>query len=189
MLERQAARQREAAAILDDLAILERLATVGRPVVTGGVALGLLVAPDIDITTLCPSLDVAAVFPLGQALAAHPRVRRLTFRNDTGPWNTDPSYPDGLYWQVEVVTDAGSAWSLDLWFLAEGTTQFDLEHLRTLAPRLTEASRTAILAIKEDLLAAPPPGSLPSYEVYRAVLDEGIETPAAFRAWHAGTSA
>ena len=78
---------------------------------------------------------------------------------------------------------AGDPWTLDLWFLAAGTTQFDLEHMKTLPQRLTPDVRAAILRIKEDrqARAAPAPGpSMPSYEIYEAVLDRGVRTPAEF---------
>jgi hypothetical protein len=117
------------------------------------------------------------VFAVGRDLAAHPRIRRVTFRNDTGHWRIEPEYPDGLYWMVEYVSDAGVAWKLDLWFILEGTTQFDLQHLETLAPRLTRDARLAILRIKHALRDRPPAEQLPSYQIYEAVLDHGVRTP------------
>jgi hypothetical protein len=156
--------------------------TVGTPTRTGSSALGLMVRRDIDITTV-GDLDVERIFALGQRLATHPRVWRITFRNDTGNWNKSTDYVDGLYWLVEYVDEAGDPWTLDLWFLAEGTTQFDLEHMKTLPQRLTTEARTAILRIKADrqaqnTQAASPP--MPSFEIYEAVLDHGVRTPAEF---------
>ena len=180
ILARQAALQAEAAAILADLDLLARIGTVGTPFLTGGAAYGLMVARDIDVTTLCPLLDVETTFQAIRPLATHGRVRRLAFRNDTGRWNTDPAYPDGLYWMIEYVTDAGVAWNLDLWFLLEGTTQFDLEDLRTIPPRLTVETRLAILRIKEALGGRTDVGRVRSHRVYEAVLDHGIRTPEAF---------
>jgi hypothetical protein len=161
--------------------VLRLLSDLGRPVRTGGAALGLMVARDIDITTLCPALDPFVIFDGVRALASHPRVRRLAFRNDTGRWKVDPAYPDGLYWMVEYVTDAGAVWSLDLWFLLDGTTQFDLEHMRTLPPRLTSETRLAILLIKEALQGPPGGQRVRGYEVYEAVLDHGVRTLDEFR--------
>jgi hypothetical protein len=182
LLARQDVLQAEAAAVLLDLDVLRILTEVGRPVRTGSAALGLMVARDIDVTTLCPALDPTVVFDCVRALVAHPRIRRLTFRKDTGRWNIDRVYPDGLYWLIEYVTDAGDVWTLDLWFLLEGTTQFDLEHMRTLPPRLTPETRIAILRIKEALQGLSESERVRSYEVYEAVLDGGVRTPAEFQA-------
>jgi hypothetical protein len=183
LLERQAALQARADEVVRDLDVLALAGTIGTPTRTGSSALGLMVGRDIDITTV-GDLDVGRVFALGQVLAAHPRVWRITFRNDTGRWNKETTrYPDGLYWLVEYVDEAGDAWKLDLWFLAEGTTQFDLEHMKTLPQRLTPEVRAAILRIKEDrqARAAPPAGPpMPSYEIYEAVLDHGVRTPGDF---------
>jgi hypothetical protein len=120
-----------------------------------------MVGRDIDITTV-GLLDLERIYALGRVLAGHPRVRQITFRNDTGHWNTSARYPDGLYWMVEYVDATGDAWKLDLWFLAEGTTQFDLEHMKALPPRLTAEVRATILRIKEERQAHAGPGAGPA---------------------------
>ncbi len=156
LFARQDALQAQAQAVLADLDALALLRTVGEPTRVGSSALGLMVARDIDITTLCPSLEPGPAFEIGRQLARHPRVRRLTFRKDTGRWNTHAVYPDGIYWLVEYVADPDVAWTLDLWFLAEGTTQWDLEHVKTLPGRLTPETRAAILRIKEAVTRTRP---------------------------------
>lgn len=178
VLARQDALQAEVAVILDDLDLLTTLRAVGRPVQTGSAALGLMVARDIDVTTLCPSLEAELIFEVVRPLATHSRVRRLAFRNDTGRWNIDPRYPDGLYWVIEYVSGAGIEWNLDLWFLREHTTQFDLEHLKSMPARLTPEARLAILRIKEARHGLG--GARSSYRIYEAVLDHGVRTPDEF---------
>ena len=105
LFERQDALQAQARAILADLKRLSRCSTTSEWQPRSEAALGLMVARDIDITTLCPSLDPGPVFDFGRRLARHPRVRRLTFRKATGRWNTHAVYPDGIYWLVEYVAD------------------------------------------------------------------------------------
>ena len=181
VLARQEALQAEAAAVLHDLAVLSLAGAVGRPVRVGASALGLMVARDIDVTTLCPRLEAVLVFDAMRPLVAHPRIRGLSFRKDTGRWNADPRYPDGLYWRLDYATDAGVAWNLDLWFIHESATQFDLEHMKTLPHRLTGESRVAILRIKEAVADTPPDERIRGYEVYEAVLDHGVRTAEEFR--------
>jgi hypothetical protein len=183
LLERQDALQAEAMSILADLDLFVLLRRLGAPTHTGSSALGLMVRRDIDVTTVCPSLDVEGAFDIGRSLAQHPRVRRLTFRNDTGHWRTGDEYPDGLYWLVEHVTDAGAEWSLDLWFIAEGTTQHDLEHMKTLPGRLDDENRLAILRIKTAMSGRTGEEPIAGYAVYEAVLDHGIRTPEEFLAY------
>ncbi|MEO8229733.1 MAG: hypothetical protein ABI628_08220 [Chloroflexota bacterium] len=188
VIARQDALQARAAEILADLELFRVLETVGRPIQTGSSVLGLMVARDIDVTTLCPDLESVAIFDAMRPLVAHPRVHRLSFRNDTGRWNTDPAYPDGLYWSVsyrtETEVDVNLDWNLDLWFLREGTTQFDLQHLETLPPRLSPVARLAILRIKEARHERPGEGApVRSYEIYEAVLDHGVRTPEEFSSY------
>ena len=181
MLARQDALQAEASAVIADLDLFRLLRTVGRPVQTGSSVLGLMVGRDIDVTSLCPSLEPIPIFDTVRSLTTHPRVHRLNFRNDTGRWNTDPQYPDGLYWTVKYRTDANDDWNLDLWFLIEGTTQFDLQHIESMPPRLTPEARLAILRIKEAWHGLPAYGSqVRSYDIYEAVLDHGVTSPEEF---------
>jgi len=139
-LEQQRQLQREAAAVLADLDVLPRLREFGHPVQVGSVALGLMVARDIDLTVLCPALDTSAIFGAAAALASHPRVRELLLRDDTGSWNIDPDYPDGILWRPRYRSVAGDEWTLDIWFIHEDSQQFDLVHLESLPPRLTTRS-------------------------------------------------
>ena len=115
--------------MLDDLELLPLLRAVGDPIKVGSVALGLMVARDIDLTMLCPELDPAASSRRSRRRSPHPRVRELRFRDDTGHWNVDPNYPDGVYWGPRYRSEAGEDWNLDLWFIHEDSRQFDLEHV------------------------------------------------------------
>ena len=184
LLARQAGLQAEADLVLEDLDLLRVLGTVGRPIRTGSSVLGLMVRRDIDVTSLCPTLDPGALLDAIHPFVTHPRVHRLAFRNDTGHWNTGTAYPDGLYWRIGYRTDALEDWDLDLWFLREGTTQFDLRHIESLPPRLTRDARVAILRIKEAWARLPAYGSeVHGYDIYEAVLDHGVETPEGFGAY------
>jgi hypothetical protein len=121
---------------------------------------------------------------LGAELAMHPRTRRVEFRNDTGTWNTDPGYPDGLYLGLGYRSAAGCDWKLDVWFVDDPDRQPDLTHLRTLPPRLDRGARLAILRIKTAWYARPEYGrSVRSFDVYTAVLDAGVRTPEQFNDW------
>jgi hypothetical protein len=185
LLDRQQALQDEAAAVLEDLGLLPLLERVGRPVQVGSVALGLMVARDIDLTVLCPSLDTAAIFDALRPLAGHRRIRELRFRDDTGAWNTDPDYPDGVYWGPSYRSEAGTDWNLDVWFIHEDSRQLDLEHLESLPPKLTPETREAILAITDACLGRT---WYSSYGIYTAVLDHGVRTHQQYRAYVEGGS-
>jgi hypothetical protein len=174
VLARQDDRQARAGDVMADLDLMARLGRVGVPTHSGSSALGIMVALDIDVTTLCPSLDLGPIFAFGEDLAAHPRVRSLTFRNETGHWNTGSEYVDGLYWKVGYVSDDDAVWSLDLWFLEAGTTQYDLIAMETLPARLDDSKRATIVRIKEALADRTP--RVRGYQVIDGVLDHDVRT-------------
>jgi hypothetical protein len=186
LLQRQDKLQSEANAVCGDLRLDELLSSVGQPVRVGSSALGLMVLRDVDITVTCRALDSAtleAVAGIGARLAPHQRVRQVRFRDDTGHWNTDPNYPDGLYLGVDYRSPQGHDWNLDIWFVDEPGRQPDLAHLTTLAPRLTPDARIAILRIKQ---ACVDRGSkVRGFDVYRSVLDDEVRTPEQFDQWRA----
>ncbi|WP_246059328.1 hypothetical protein [Paenibacillus lautus] len=74
-------------------------------------------------------------------------VRELKFINDTGVYNTDPAYPDGLYIGLKYKSKQGKEWKMDIWFVDEPERQPDLKHIITMPERLTEERREAILRI------------------------------------------
>lgn len=175
----------QADAVEAELGLTALLRTLGQPVLVGSAALGLMVRRDLDITVVCSVLDEATrtgVAAIGAQLAAHPRVREVRLRNDTGFWNIDPRYPDGLYVGATYRALDHEDWTLDIWFVDEPERQPDLVHLHTLASRLDERSRATILHIKSEL-AGRAGRTQPSYHVYRAVLDHGVTTVADFDTW------
>ncbi|GAA3159607.1 hypothetical protein GCM10017688_01380 [Streptomyces ramulosus] len=184
---RQEELQAEADEVAADLGLARLLPACGEPVRVGSAALGLMVVPDLDITVICPELDDAtrrAVAAIGAELAVRDRVREVTFRDDTGHWNTDPRYPDGLYLKIRHRSRTGREWTVDLWFVDEPDRQPDLAHVRTLPLRLTDDHRAAILRIKQ-VLAGRTGARVPSHQVYRAVLDGAVTTADGFDAWYA----
>ncbi|GAA0221668.1 hypothetical protein GCM10010492_19730 [Saccharothrix mutabilis subsp. mutabilis] len=173
LLARQDELQAEAEDVLAALELVPALSALGRPVRVGSSALGLMVRRDIDITVVVPKLDMAPVASLGATLANHPDVRTVQIRDDTGHWNTDPDYPDGLYLGVTY----GQGWNLDVWFVDEPDRQPDLRHVATFPARLTAETRAAILRVKQDY------PQYRSLELYEAVLDGGVRTVEEYLRW------
>jgi quercetin dioxygenase-like cupin family protein len=166
-----------AAEVREQLGIDAELSRIGHPTLVGSAALRVMVARDIDLTVTVPRLDAqvkSAVLELSGRLSARPDVREVTVRDDTGQWNTDPDYPDGLYLHVECVDAQLDRWSFDIWFVDEPERQPDLQHLCSMLPLVTPKTQAKILAIKRATRGLRADGTrLPSYEVYREVLFEG----------------
>jgi hypothetical protein len=190
LLRQQDLLQAEAQAVEDDLGLRELLMRTGQPVRVGSSALGLMACRDLDITVICPRLDVAAVADAGARLAGHPRIRKVVFRDDTGAWNTDPDYPDGLYLGLAYRSPRGHDWTADIWFVDQPERQPDLAHLESIPPQLTAATRTAILTIKAAWAPRPEYGkTVRSFDIYTAVLSGGVRTRSQFGEWLASKRA
>jgi hypothetical protein len=189
LLVEQDGLQREAAEVRADLAPDERFARLGSVVLVGSAALGLMVRRDLDLTVVCPRLDIAGVASVATPLVEHPRVRQVMLRDDTGDWNVEPSYPDGVYLGVRYRTLAGDDWNVDIWFVDEPDRQPDLTHLRTLPERITDEGRSSILRIKHAWADHPDYGStFTSHDIYMAVLDDHVRNAADFDGWLARRS-
>lgn len=184
---RQHTLQAEADRVVDELDLTNLLTAIGRPHRVGSSRLGLMVVPDIDITVVCDDLAAAeaAVIEAGAHLSAHPDVRELTFRKETGRFNPHPDrYPDGLYLRLNYAPPQRTEWKLDLWFVDEPDRQPDLAHVQSMPARLTPQSRDAILLIKQAWVLRGDYGTVvTSHDVYTAVLEHGVTDLDGFNAW------
>ena len=184
LLQRQDALQAEARVVEADLQINELLGTVGEVTHVGSAALGLMVWRDVDLTVVCAQLSLEPIVDIGARLLWHPRVRRVEFRNDTGTWNVDPRYPDGLYMGVGYRAPAGEDWKLDIWFVDEPDRQPDMANMRWIPTALSSETREAILLIKSVWASRPEYGtSVKSFDIYTAVLKDGVRTRKDFERW------
>lgn len=191
LLDDQRLLEEEADQVVELLQLEALLTNIGRPIRVGSSAMGLMVRRDIDITVVCENLfseKRAAFIQAGAKLMSMDRyVVSVRFRNDTGVWNTDPaSYPDGLYLGVSARTSEGIGWTLDVWAVDQPERQPDLNHLRTLLPRLDDDRRKTILLIKQALAAAKSCSSeskIPSAYVYDAVVEDGVGSVEQFAEW------
>ncbi|MBT2765996.1 hypothetical protein [Paenibacillus sp. ISL-20] len=184
LLLQQKALQDEASEVADELRLYELLSQAGEPVRVGSSALGLMVWRDLDMTVKCSRLSQQLTAQIASELMLHAGVRELKFINDTGVYNTDPAYPDGLYIGLKYKSQRGKEWEMDIWFVDEPERQPDLKHIITMPEQLTQERREAILQIKSDWASRDEYGkTVRSFDIYTAVLEENIRTPEQFQAW------
>lgn len=179
-LTRAATRLRIAEEVLAEFGFVERWRAFGDPVIVGAIAYGLVVAPDIDMEVYCDELRIEDGFDVLKACALHPGVTRARFANElAGP-------DQGLYWQLRCGHDGDEEWKIDMWSLRRdypGPRGADL--VEPMKRALTEQARVTILTLKEKLLAEPEV-RCPSIHLYRAVLDDGVDSIAGLRKWLEG---
>lgn len=174
LLDRQDARQDKARTVLDMLQPLQQWERFGEPRLCGAMSYGLLVAPDIDIE-IFGDLRVDAGFSLVSEWARDPAVDRVLFINAVGE-------PDaGLGWELHYRLD-GVRWALQMWLLPagyEGPRSADL--VAPMSAALCPGTRARILCIKEALVERET--SYRSIDVYRAVLDHGVNAVEEYDQW------
>jgi len=170
------ARQQIAEHILRELDLVNRWNRFGTCHLVGAVAYRLVVARDIDLEIFCPEPKIEDGFEILRACALHPKVTRTRFWNALGP----PHH--GLYWQVRY-DHQGEEWKIDMWSMADSYSEPCGTRLTEAMNRaLTPASRETILRLKEAVFANQTP-DCPSIQVYRAVLEFGVQTPDELKEW------
>jgi hypothetical protein len=181
---RQEALQSEGARVLARLDLLGVLSRVGRPVIVGSFATGLMVWRDIDVEVYCDEISAGSAFDAIRPLVEVPGIFRLTFHDFFGP-RADPAVPDGYYWGVRYQGANEEEWKFDIWLVSKGTTyRTGLDLAQMLPLQLTPETRSAILRIKTVWYGLPTyRKQVQSVDVYDAVLHHGVRTPDQFDAY------
>ena len=185
LLRRQELLQAEAHQVLAELNLPAVLARAGQPVQVGSSVLGLMVWRDIDFNVLCDPLSADRAFETVRPLASNPRVRKLRYSNETQHFNaTGLPQDEGYYWGVRYHTAAGDEWKIDIWFVPRAVPRPEIALLATLPKRLTPQTRLAILSLKDIWHRLPAyRDRVLSVDIYDAVLEHGVRTPAEFDAY------
>ena len=174
------AEQRQATAfvILEKLRLFERWSIVGRPVLVGAAAYGLIVTPDIDLEIFCRGDPIETGFGVLSACAAVPGTTKARFSNRL------QEQDEGIYWQIRHRHD-DEEWKIDMWTLREDHPgPLSTSMVEPMRAALTVETRCTMLKLKHAL-ALRPELSCGSIHLYQAVLDHGVTTMAEFQTWQA----
>jgi hypothetical protein len=185
LLRRQEALQTEAHQLIVHLDLFSMLALAGKPEQIGSSVSGLMVWRDIDFNVLCSHRNLRAVFETMQPLLTNPRVTRLHYFNESDGHTPAELQGDERYYFVTYYeTEAGHQWKIDISFWRSEKPRTQLAHLAYLSERLTEETRLAILWIKDIWQQLPSyPYQVGGTDIYDAVLEHGVRTPAQFKAY------
>ena len=165
-LETDRALRAEADELLEEKGLRALLASCGTIHVSGSYALELMVWRDLDVYLATRQWTIDRHFQLGQRIAV-PRGDRDAVE---------------LYWGVVLGDVLAGAWKIDLWAVDPDTCAALLRHCDSIAARLTDRSRRAILEIKATCWRDPEyRKGFTSQHIYRAVLDAGVTSVDEFR--------
>lgn len=176
LIESAAELQRRANEIITDLDLTARLGALGTPVRVGSSRFGLMVNPNIDFEVYTAKPRIRDGFDLLRAVAEHPGVRQIVYRNFLG--TDDP----GLYWRIDYEDTGAVLWDIDVWLVPDDHPHAWLadRFARAMERVLTGEARRAILAIKRSI---PRASGVRGIDIYKAVLEGNVKTAEEFRAW------
>ena len=185
LLRRQEALQAEAHQLVVHLDLFTVLSYAGKPEQIGSSVSGLMVWRDIDFNVLCSHRSLRTVFETMHPLLTNPRVTKLHYLNESEGHTPAELVGDERYYFVTYYEmEAGHEWKIDISFWLSEKPRTQLAHLEYLSERLTEETRLVILWIKDIWQHLPSyPYQVGGTDIYDAVLEHGVRTPAQFKVY------
>ena len=180
---RHSKRLHQEAELLDKEGLLLMLSAFGTTRVIGSYASDTMTWPDIDISMNLPNeQDVELFFELGKRIVTKFQITKMSYSNHFIRDFT--KYDHGLYWGIQLLY-ARREWKIDLWGYGDTDYQTHIAEFDALHRQLQQADRTAILRIKHVICQHPDyRGNIyNSTAIYRAVLEDKVESVDAFNAW------
>ncbi|MET0771663.1 MAG: hypothetical protein ABWZ82_01155 [Candidatus Limnocylindrales bacterium] len=172
-------------ALLEELDQSRTLSDLGPIEVTGSYVSGLMCWRDLDVGLLVgPGCGPRDVLRWITKLLDFPGVAGFDYRDERADRSPTGLAKEERYHVVVLVDRAAGTWRLDLslWLHDIHTNVTDWH--RSLLSTLTDGQRAAILRIKDVWHRLPSyPDQVGGYEIYNAVIEDGIRTPDQFRDW------
>lgn len=165
--------------IIGELKIVEHWQTAGAKInLVGSLATGLLMKHrDIDFHAYTPELNVAESFDIIGQIAAHPKIKKVSFAN------LSEAADCCLEWHLEYEDQNKHVWIIDIIQIKEGSL-YD-GYFEKVAARINETAtpeqRATILRLKYQ---TPDEIKIPGILYYQAVIRDGVSTYAEFKKWH-----
>ena len=188
LLARQAVLQAEATRVLAELDLANRFADVGPVLVVGSYLSGLMCWRDLDVCLLageaCAPSDVLELL---KRVVELPGFAGLTYRDERGERCPTGDTRDERY-HVPFDLDIGNGrWRIDLSIWLRDLHGHVADWNLRLRDTITDEQRLAVLRVKDVWHRLPSyPEEVGGWEIYTAVLQDGVRTPEQFARWLAG---
>ena len=173
----------EASELLDQEGLLPMLKSFGTTSVIGSYTLDTMTWPDIDISMNLPKeRNIELFLELGKRIATKFEITKMSYSNHF--IRNFPGFDHGLYWGIQL-RYAGREWKIDLWGYDDTDYQTHIAEFDALHRQLQQVDRAAILRIKHVICQHPDyRGNVyNSMAIYRAVLEDKVESVDEFKAW------
>jgi hypothetical protein len=173
----------EASELLDKEGLLPMLKSFGTTRVIGSYTLDTMTWPDIDISMNLPKeQNIELFFEIAKRIATKFEITKVSYSNHF--IRGFPGYDHGLYSGIQLRYN-GREWKIDLWGYDDTDYHTHMAEFDTLYRQLQQADQLAILRIKHIICQhSDYRGNIyNSMAIYRAVLEDKVETVDEFNAW------
>jgi hypothetical protein len=185
LLARQAALQAEATHVLAELDLDQLFADVGPMLVVGSYLSGLMCWRDLDVCLLAgEERSPSDVLELLRRVVALPGLVGFSYRGERGE-RCPTGEPRDERYHVPFDLDIGQGrWRIDLSVWLRDLHGHVADWHERLRDTITEEQRLAVLGIKDIWHRLPSyPDDVSGWEIYTAVLRDGVRTPEQFARW------
>jgi hypothetical protein len=185
LLARQAALQAEGAEVLAGLDLGSLFGHVGPVLVVGSYVSGLMCWRDLDVVLLAGvEFSPSDVLDLLKRVVELPGFASFTYRDERGERCPTGEARDERY-HVPFDLDAGQGrWRIDLSVFLRDLHGHVAAWHEQLRDTITDQQRLAVLRIKDVWHRLPSyPDQVSGWEIYTAVLRDGVRTPEQFGRW------
>lgn len=188
LLARQAALQAEAAGLLADPDLTERLEAAGRLTPAGSYVSGLMCWRDLDLMAhVGPSWSPEDVLRLLASVVGARGVIGLEYHDERGDRSPTRETRDQRYHVVISVDRGPGPWRVDLTLWLHDPHANVARWHESLRDTITPEERLAVLRIKDVWHRLPNyPDEIGGVDIYTSVLEHGVRTPEQFDMWLAG---
>jgi len=170
----------EADLILNDKGLLELLKKYGTPVVHGSYKHNLMTWRDLDIRLVSDDITKERFFELGVGLCKMFDPAAMHFKD----WNQKNGAfsVEGYYWGVILGDERNGAWKIDIAAVTSAEQKRTAQIAEEMMSKLTDETREIIMEIKSVCWQDPQyRKKYGSWDIYTAVLDEGIKDLESFQ--------
>jgi hypothetical protein len=182
---RQSALQAEAAELLGELDRSEIFSAIGPVEVTGSYISNLMCWRDLDVMLLVgPDYSPQDVLNLISRVIELPGVVGFDYRDERADRSPTGLVSEERYHVPFLLERGAGIWCLDLTLWLHDLHENNTAWHKALRDSITDEQRAAVLRIKDVWFRHPSyPGQIGGFDIYTAVIEEGVRTPERFRVW------